>query len=341
MKKLRMLLVLFIIVSLSMVGCNNSSDEKEKTTTNISTESSSSKANDDAKVNIGILQLIEHGALDDACRGFKVALQDNGYIEGKNLTIDFQNAQGDQSNLKAISQRFVRNKSDLILAIATPAAQSVAAETSTIPILVTAVTDPENAKLVESNEKPNTNVTGTTDMNPIKEQIELIQELVPDVKTIGLLYASGEDNSILQIEVAKEQITKLGLEYVEKTVSSQNEVQQVTQSLVGKVDAIYIPTDNIIAASMPIVGEITGKNKIPVICGESSMVMAGGLATLGIDYYRLGYQTGEMAVRILKDGANPKDMPIESLKHMDYTISREMVNMLGITIPEDLQQYIK
>lgn len=296
---------------------------------------------DDGTIKIGVLQLMEHNALDSAYQGFKQALIDNGYVDGENITIDFQNAQGDQSNLKTMSQRFVNNKVDLVLAIATPSAESIAAETKDIPILVTAVTDLVEVGLVESNEKPNTNVSGTNDMNPIKEQIDLLKELAPNAQTIGLLYSSNEDNSILQANLAKQAIENLGLKWEEKTVTNSNDVQQVTQSLVGKVDAIYIPTDNIFASSMPIVADVANAAKVPVICGESNMVNAGGLATLGIDYYKLGYQTGEMAVRVLRDGAKVSEMPVESLKEMDYTINKETAEKLGITIPENLQQYVK
>jgi len=318
-------LLLTLTIGMSLAGCSGATE------TTVTAK----------KVNIGILQLVEHVALDSANTGFKDALKAGGYIEGENLTIDFQNAQADQSNLKTMSQRFVNNKVDLILAIATPAAQSVAAETETIPILVTAVTDLVDAKLVESNEKPNTNVTGTTDMNPIKEQIDLLVKLVPNAKKIGVLYTSSEDNSILQAGIAKQAIEALGLEYVEKTVTTSNDVQQVTQSLVGKVDAIYIPTDNILASAMPIVSDVTNTAKIPVICGEPNMVTAGGLATIGIDYYKLGYQTGEMAIRVLKGESKPADMPVESLKDMEYSINKATAEALGITIPKDLKQYVK
>ena len=249
-------------------------------------------------------QLVEHVALDSAREGFINALKDNGYVDGQNVTIDIQNAQGDQSNLSTISDRFVSNKVDLILGIATPAVQAIAGKTTEIPILGTAVTDYVVAKLVDSNEAPGGNVSGTTDMNPVKEQIDLLVKLVPDAKTVGVLYNSSEDNSILQAKMAKEAIEALGLSYVEVTVTNTNEVQQATQSIVERCDAIYIPTDNTFASSMPVVHGVTSQSKTPVICGESGMVRSGGLATLGISYYDLGYQTGLMAIRILKGKLN-------------------------------------
>ncbi|NLM28733.1 MAG: ABC transporter substrate-binding protein [Clostridiaceae bacterium] len=289
---------------------------------------------------IGIIQLVEHVALDSAREGFINALKDNGYVDGQNVTIDIQNAQGDQSNLSTISDRFVSNKVDLILGIATPAVQAIAGKTTEIPILGTAVTDYVVAKLVDSNEAPGGNVSGTTDMNPVKEQIDLLVKLVPDAKTVGVLYNSSEDNSILQAKMAKEAIEALGLSYVEVTVTNTNEVQQATQSIVERCDAIYIPTDNTFASSMPVVHGVTSQSKTPVICGESGMVRSGGLATLGINYYDLGYQTGLMAIRILKGEAEPATMPIESASGFDFAINGKVAEEIGIEIPDDLKEYI-
>lgn len=292
------------------------------------------------KYNIGIIQYNEHIALDTAREGFVAALQDNGYIDGEKIVLDYQNAQGGQSNLSTISDRFVSNKVDLVLAIATPAAQAIAGKTTEIPILATAITDFEAARLVESNEAPGCNVSGTTDMNPIKEQIDLLVKLAPEAKTVGVLYSSNEDNSILQASIAKEAIEALGLTYEEATVSTSNDVQQATQSIVSKCDAIYIPTDNIFASAMPVVHGVIAESKTPVICGESGMVNSGGLATLGINYYDLGYQTGLMAVKILKGEAEPATMPIESASGFDFAINGTVAEEIGIEIPADLQQYV-
>lgn len=289
---------------------------------------------------VGIIQYNDHIALDSAREGFIAALKDNGYIEGENLTIDLQNAQGDQSNLSTISDRFVSNNVDLVLAIATPAAQAIAGKTTTIPILGTAITDYEVAKLVDSAAAPGGNVSGTTDMNPIKEQIDLLVQLAPNAKTVGLLYTSSEDNSIFQAQLAKEAIEKLGLSWEEATVSSTSDVQQATQTLVEKCDAIYVPTDNFIASAMPVVHSVTSVSKTPVICGESGMVNSGGLATLGINYRDLGYQTGLMAVKILKGEAAPATMPIESAKGFDFVINGTVANEIGLEIPAELQQYV-
>ncbi len=304
------------------------------------TGTGSGKSDGSEKLKIGIIQGMEHVALDSAREGFIEALKANGYTEGDNISIDLQNAQGDQNNLSTISDRFVSNKSDLVLAIGTQATQSIAGKTTEIPIVATAVTDFESAKLVESNEAPGGNVTGTSDMNPIKEQMDLLHKLVPEAKKVGVMYNSSEVNSVVQAEAAKEAIEKLGLTYVEATVTNSNDVQQATQSIVTECDAIYIPTDNTFASVMPLVSGVTTKAKIPVICGESNMVVGGGTATLGINYKDLGYQAGLMAVKILKGEAKPAAMPIEGSKNFDYAINGTVAKEIGLKIPADLEQYI-
>ncbi|GMO68595.1 MAG: ABC transporter substrate-binding protein [Treponemataceae bacterium] len=295
-----------------------------------------------AQLRIGITQFVEHDALDASREGFIDALAAGGYkdgaltADGKKIVIDYQNAQGDQSNCMTIAQTLVNNKADLILAIATPAAQAMASTTSDIPILITAVTDPASARLVKTNELPGTNVSGTSDLTPVKAQIELLQRLLPNAKTVGFLYNSSEENSKFQIEIAKQACQELGLAYRDATVSNSNEIQQVVQSLVGKVDAIYAPTDNLIAAGMPTVSMVASEAKIPIICGEEGMVVNGGLATYGINYYELGRKTGEMALDILKNGKNPAQMPIQYLEVFDLSVNNEVADALGITLPADL-----
>lgn len=284
---------------------------------------------------IGIIQYVEHEALDASREGFIAALVENGLNVGEDIEIDYQNAQGDAANLSTIGDRFVGKKVDLVLAIATPSAQSIASKTTEIPILGTAITDYVVARLADSNEVPGGNITGTHDLNPVQEQIELIVALVPTTKRIGVLYTSSEDNSVLQAQIAKEAIVNLGLEYLEVTISNSNEVQQATQSIVGKVDAIYIPTDNIFASAMPIVHGVATQAKVPVIPGESGMVRAGGVATLAVNYYELGYQTGLMAVKILA-GADPSTMPIEGATGFDYAINTEIAAEIGLEIPKEL-----
>ena len=295
----------------------------------------SSSSGEAETLRIGIIQPMEHESLDAAREGFVQALADHGYTDGDTIVLDYQNAQGDSSALLTISQRFVGDDCDLVLAIGTGAAQSIASQTSEIPVLITAVTDPVDAGLVQSSEAPGTNVTGTNDMNPIREQLELIPEILPDAQTVGLLYTSSEDNSILQIEEAKAILEEMNLDYVEQTVTGSNDVQQAVQSIVTRCDAIYIPTDNTFASAMPLVGSVVMESGTPVICGATGMVEAGGLITLGLNYYNLGYQTGEMAVQVL-EGADPASMPVQSQNQYDYVVNEEMLSALGMELPQSL-----
>ena len=301
----------------------------------------SEKAAKQKNVKIGIVQLVEHNALDAANKGFVDGMAANGYKEKENVTYDRQNAQADQSNLQNIAQRFVSGKMDLICAIATPAAQTMANATKDIPIVGTAITDYAEAKLVASNKEPKGNVTGTTDMNPIKEQVDLMLKIMPQTKNVGVVYSSSEVNSQLQVKILKEVLAAKNINVVEATVSNVNDIQQAAQSLVGKVDTVYAPTDNVIASAMPTLVAITDEAKIPVFCGEGGMVKAGGLATVGIDYYKLGLQTGAMAARILSGKEKPAAMAIESQKEMQTIVNEEAAKKLGITIPADILQAAK
>ena len=314
---------LFIITSMIFISCSSGG-------------SNSNAAAGDKVFKIGILQLIEHDALDASYRGFVDGLKEAGYEDGKNIIIDYQNAQGEQANCVTIGQKFVNDKSDLILAIATPAAQAVANMTKDIPILVTAVTDPAAAKLVADNNAPGGNVSGTSDLTPVEAQIELLNEITPNLKTVGLLYCSSEQNSVFQMDIAKKKLDSMGIKYIDATVTSANEIQQVVQSVVGKVEAIYTPTDNMIAAGMATVALVAEPAKLPVVCGEGGMTMLGGTATYAISYYELGKLTATQAVAILKGEKEPATMPIETLKTFDLLVNTNMVNSIGITIPESL-----
>lgn len=290
----------------------------------------------DKKVSVGIVQLVEHPALDATNKGFVDGLKAKGYEEGKNISYDRQNAQADQSNLQNIAQRFVNNKVNLIYAIATPSAQTVANATKDIPIVGSAITDYKSAKLVKDSAKPGTNVTGCTDMNPIAEQFEMLTKIVPNAKTVGTIYCSSEVNSQIQVNILKEVAKKKNIVIKEATVSTVNDIQQAARSLIGKVDAIYLPTDNIMASAMPTLTIVTEEAKLPVICGEANMVKGGGIATLGVDYYKLGVQAGGMAADILQGKSKPADMAIQAQKEFKATVNIKAANKIGIKIPEDI-----
>ena len=294
------------------------------------------QSSDNELIKIGIIQLVEHPALDQAYQGFVDGLKEAGYEEGKNVSFDYQNAQGEQANCITIAQKFLNDKSDLILAIATPAAQAAANLIKDIPILVTAVTDPETAKLVEKNDAPKGNVSGTSNLTPVDEQMELLKKLVPNVKTVALMYNSSEQNSKFQIDMAKRKLDEMRISYIEATVTNPNDIQQVVQSIIGKAEAVYIPTDNMLASGMANVISVTEPAKIPVICGEVDMLKSGGLATYGISHYELGKLTSKQAVRILKGEASTATMPIEYLQTPTLSINTNAAEKLGIIIPENI-----
>lgn len=288
------------------------------------------------QVRIGVVQFAEHPSLDQARQGFLDSLSEAGYIEGQNLQVDYQNAQGDVATCSTIANKFVGDQADLILAIATPAAQAAAEATKDIPILITAVTDPVVAGLVEGLENPGTNVTGTSDMNPVDLQLGLVKEIVPDAENVGIIYNSSEANSNVQVEMAREAVADLGLNIVEAVATNTAEVQQAAQSLVGKVDAIYVPTDNTVVAALDAVVQVAEQNDIPLIVGEGDSVRKGGLATVGIDYYILGRQTGDIAIRILEEGVTPQDIPVEYQKEYKTVVNLTAAENMGVTLPQSL-----
>lgn len=279
---------------------------------------------------VGVIQQMQHDALDAANEGFIQALDDAGIP----YEVDQQNAAGETSSYVTIADKFVNDDVDLILAIATNAAQAVAGATSDIPILGTAITDYETAGLVASNDAPGGNVSGTSDMNPIDVQLELISTLVPDAETLCVFYSSDEDNSILQADLFEEAAVAQGFAVERYTISNTNEIETVMQSMEGKVDAVYIPTDNKLAAAMPTVGMLAEEMLLPVFCGEGNMVTSGGLATYGLDYYELGYTTGEMAVEVLVNGADTATMPITYLptERFELIVNEDMAEALGIDL---------
>lgn len=289
---------------------------------------------------IGITQIVEHPALDGAREGFLKALTDAGYKDGENIKIEYQNAQGDQAVAQSIAEGFVSDSKDLILAIATPTAQAAYNATKDIPVLITAVTDPVQAGLAKSLEKSETNVTGTSDATPIDKQFALIRELLPESKKVGIVYNTSELNSEVQVAQAKVIAQKYGLQLVIKGVTAVNELAQVLDSLLKEVDVLYTPTDNLIVSATPLVVKKATENKVPLIGCIEDQVNQGALATETIDYYKLGYQTGEVAVRILK-GEKPSDISIKTLEKTDLMINQKTADALGIKIPNEVLKRAK
>ncbi|MGU7987459.1 ABC transporter substrate-binding protein [Streptococcus suis] len=289
--------------------------------------SSSEQASSDV-VKVGVLQYMEHESLTAARESFVAELEANGYKEGEKLVLDYQNAQGDQANLQTISEQLI-DGNDIVLAIATPSAQSLATVSTETPIVFTAVTDPLSADLVESIEKPGGLLTGTSDQAPIDKQVELLGQAVPDAKTVGILYTTSERNSEVQVEQAKELLEKAGYKVVVKGITSSNEVQDATTSLMKDVDALFIPTDNTVASTMTMIGELSVEHKVPVIGGSTDMVDEGGLLTYGTNYEALGRQTAKMAIKII-EGANVSETAVEYPETVSLHVNEEMAQKLGI-----------
>ncbi|HEL2202110.1 TPA: ABC transporter substrate-binding protein [Streptococcus suis] len=289
--------------------------------------SSSEQASSDV-VKVGVLQYMEHESLTAAREGFVAELAANGYKEGEKLVLDYQNAQGDQANLQTISEQLI-DGNDIVLAIATPSAQSLATVSTETPIVFTAVTDPLSADLVESIEKPGGLLTGTSDQAPIDKQVELLGQAVPDAKTVGILYTTSERNSEVQVEQAKELLEKAGYKVVVKGITSSNEVQDATTSLMKDVDVLFIPTDNTVASTMTMIGELSVEHKVPVIGGSTDMVDEGGLLTYGTNYESLGRQTAKMAIKII-EGANVSETAVEYPETVSLHVNEEMAQKLGI-----------
>lgn len=272
-------------------------------------QNTSNENTGDKVYKLGTLQLVQHPALDDSNKGFFDYLDEKG-IKYEN---DQENASGEQSACQTIAQKFMDQNLDLIYAIATPAAQALNAVNETVPVVCCAITDFAASGLCESNQKPGGVITGASDMTPVTEQFDLLAELFPNAKTVGILYCSAEANSKIQADMAIEAAKKLNIETKIYTVVNTTDIQTVTESMVETVDCIYIPTDNTIASSVSTVAAIANDHKIPTIVGEESLVDAGCTATYGIDYYELGRVAGEMAYEILVNGANPADMAIKTL----------------------------
>ena len=281
---------------------------------------------------IGISQFITHQSLDATREGFVDELAKQGYVEGKNIEIDLQNAQGEQRNLKTISQQLAES-SDVVLAIATPSAQSLANTTQTTPVIFSAVTDPVSAKLVVSREHPGGNVTGTSDQSSdaISTQINLIKKVLPKAKTIGILYTQSEPNSVVQKDEAKRLLEEKGFTVVEKTILDSNNVKAAAESLMAEVDMVFVPTDNIISSTMETVKQVSIKHKVPVFGGSTEMIAVGGLYNYGTNYEELGRQTARMLIRVLK-GEKPENIAVELPEKLELHTNQEMADALGIDI---------
>lgn len=323
-KCIALILSLLLVLSLAACGGSDSGD--------------GGSADSDA-LKIGILKFGEFTALTNATEGFKDGLAEAGYVDGENIEIHELSAAADTANCPTIADTLINENSDLILAVATPAASAVKEKTSTIPVLFTAVTDPAGSGLIETNDAPGANLTGTSDMNPVEQQIALGKQLIPDAKKVAVVYCSSESNSKIQSDLAEAAIKAQGMQSMVKTVSAIDEAKSAIESLKGQVDFIYIPTDNTLADGMTTVAAAANECGIPTIVGESGMVGNGGFATFGINYYELGKATAAMAVKILKGEAEAASMPVEYQTDenvLEIAVNTETAAKLGITVPDDV-----
>lgn len=322
----KMILVGSILVGMSLFSaCSNGKGNS------ISQEST---------VNIGISQIASHPALDLAREGFIDALNSKGFKEGENLNLEIQNAEGDIATAQMISQSFISNGKNLIFAIGTPAAQATFNTTKDIPIITTAVTDPVQAGLVKSKDKSGTNVAGTSDAVALDKQLKLIQELVKDVKTIGVLFNTSEVNSEIQVNELKELAKKNNIEVIAKGVSSVNDISQSLDSILGNIDVLYTPADNLIASSMAIIANKAIDKKIPIMGAEEAHVKGGALITEGINYKKLGFEAGLMAMEVL-EGKDIAELSIKTLEETELVINEDTLKKLSINIDEEIMKRAK
>ena len=316
MKKVTAILLVLAMVMMMLSGCGSKNAESG-----------------DEMFKVGIIQLMEHPSLDTIRESIIEGLEDEGYVEGENLKIEYQNGQNYMSTMKNIAQTFVGDECDVIVAIATPAAQAALSETTEIPIVFAAITDPVGAGLVDSLDNPGGNVTGTSDEVSAEMIMKLAKDITPDFKTIGVLYNIGEDNSVSVVAQLKEYAGENGYKVIESTVTNTGEVQQAAQYLADKVDIVFSPIDNTVASSMAVATETFNNAGIPFYVSADSMVNDGGLATCGIDYTVLGRETAAMIADIL-EGADPAAIAVRKMSEMSVYVNKETAKALNIEIPQ-------
>jgi len=326
-------------LSLSVVallaGCGGGNTPAAAPTASTSADQPAAKT-----VKLGLTQFVEHPALDSVRQGILDGLAEKGYQEGENLQVDYQNAHGDMNNTVTIAQKYAGDKNDMVVAIATPSAQAVAKTIQDVPVIFSTVTDPVSAQLVASLEKPDKNVTGTSDKVSMQQQLELIQKFQPDLKKLGVIYTTSEVNSGVQVAELEAAAKQKGIEVVKAGISSLAEVQLGAGTLAEKTEAIFIPIDNTVVSAFEAVLGVAEQAKIPVYASDLDTVKRGAVATYGIDYYKMGKQTGEMAARVL-DGKAVAETPVEVSKEADLYINEKAAQTFGLTVSEDLKKSVK
>ncbi|CYW72327.1 tryptophan ABC transporter substrate-binding protein [Streptococcus suis] len=292
-------------------------------------------SNSTEKVKIGVLQFVTHDSLDEIYKGIKAGLEEGGYSTTDNLEIDFMNAEGDQSQVQTMSKKLVENGNELLIGIATPAAQGLANATTELPIIMGAVTDPVGANLVTDLKNPGGNITGVSDQTPVADAVSLIKEITPDAKTIGVLYSSNEDNSKIQVAEFKTAAEEAGYTVLEYAVASSNEIAATVEVASSKADVLFTPVDNTVASAFSTVVSVANKTKTPIFTSVEDMVEGGGIASVTLSQYDLGVATGKMAAKIL-DGANPADTPVQIFNEGTVVVNQKVAKELGITLSDDV-----
>jgi len=288
---------------------------------------------------VAISQIVEHPSLDATREGFLKALEDAGL----KVKVDYNNAQADQNNIKSISQKIATSKADLALGIATDTSIGLIEEVKDIPVLFAAVTDPLDSKLVPQLKAPGGNVTGASDTNPdaIVQLMDFIAKEMPNVKKVGVVINEGESNAVVMSNIAQEALAKHNIELVKAPVVNSSDVQQAAQSLVGRVDAVYVTLDNTVVEGVESIIDVVNKNKIPFFSADRDTVEKGAFATVGFKYFDHGYEVGQMAVEILKDGKKPGDMDVRSPEKLDFILNLSAAAEQGITVTDAMKAYVK
>ena len=328
--KVNKIFVAFAVLLVCVLGYGFFSSKKSEETNKV----------ENKEVKVGVLQLLSHPALDQIYKGLEDGLKKEGYEVGKNLKIDLQNAQGDQSNLASMGQKLVTDNNDILVGITTPATLSLSNATKDKPIIMGGITYPVEAGLIKTEDKPGNNITGVSDRTPIKQQLEIMKKVLPKMKKVGILYTAREDNSVKQAQEAEKLAKELGLEVKVSTVANTNDIQQVTESLASQTDAIFIPIDNTIASAMATVVKVTDAKKIPVFPSADTMVADGGLLGLGVDQYQIGVETAKVVAKVLK-GADTKDMSIVLANEGVIYLNEAKAKQLGIEIPKEIKDKAK
>lgn len=349
-KKLLSVLMLSVAVLLVLAGCgakeNNSggaSPSAASPSASPSAASSSPASSEEKSYSIAISQIAPHPSLDATREGFLAALKDAGIVEGQNLKVDLNNAQGEQSNNQAIAQKIASEKHDLVLGITTLSSQALAQKVKDMPVLFAAVTDPLDAKIISNLDKPGGNVSGASDTNP--EQITQLMDFIagnfPNVKTVGVVINEGESNAVIMTQKAEEALAAHNIKLVKAAVTNTSEVKQAAESLVGRADAIYITLDNTVVSAVDSIIQVANKNKIPFFSADRDTVEKGAFATVGFKYYDHGYQVGQMAVEILKDGKNPGDMKVTVPDKLDLILNLKAAEAQGITVTDAMKEKVQ